>query len=138
MYKFIPFKFLLFSLVGLNAQDSTKGKLFESNAALIVITAKERKAYPIPTITIDTKLFLLELRYNYDWEGTYSIYVAPTFYFSKNKAISLQPLLGYTFGKYNGASLVLRINIDKNQFDIISDHQYTTPLNQKNPFFSFP
>lgn len=78
---------------------------------------------------------MIELRYNYEWEGNYSIYLAPKFYLNKKKTITFQPLIGYTLGRYNGTSIDLQVSLDTNKLDIITDHQYTCEFNGQHWFF---
>jgi hypothetical protein len=131
---FSPLLLIMFQFGG-KAQNNIKVTKFDNTLAIIAGKSEYSDVSKTIIFTSETKKGLVELRYNYEWAGNYSIYISPTFNLDKSKNIVFQPLIGYTFGKYKGYSLDFQVNLDYSKFDILTDHQYTRELNGEHSFF---
>ena len=85
--------------------------------------------------TTEMKNYLVEVRYNYEWIGNYSVYCAPKFEFNKKTNLIFKPLLGLNFGKHEGFNIDLQLEMDLKIFDFATGHQYTRDFNGKNWYY---
>ncbi|MBL7701640.1 MAG: hypothetical protein JNM14_05290 [Ferruginibacter sp.] len=66
-----------------------------------------------------------EFRYNYEERKTASVYIGKNFSRDSVLSYSITPMLGWVFGKYNGASLALNADADYKKFFVSVQTQYT-------------
>jgi hypothetical protein len=84
------------------------------------------------------KNWYAELRYNYEDAETFSLYGGKKFTIGDDK-FSITPMLGYSIGKFNGASLAFNAETEFQQFFLSSQTQYSlaTQKNSQSFFFSW-
>jgi hypothetical protein len=66
-----------------------------------------------------------EFRYNYEERKTASVYIGKNFSRDSVLSYSITPMLGWVFGKFNGASVALNADADYKKFFISVQTQYT-------------
>jgi hypothetical protein len=78
-----------------------------------------------------------EIRYNYEDVNTVSLYAGKTFAKEGDVTYSLTPLLGYSAGRFRGASFAVNAETEWRQFFISSQSQYSRSLKSKDESFFF-
>lgn len=120
-------------LTQLNADAQTKNGIENYN----FLSSKEAYVW-MPIVHHQSKKgFYTEMRYNYEDIKTGSVYLGKNF--NKTGAInySVTPMLGIVFGKYNGGSLAMNIDVENEKAFLSAQTQYTVSSNEIESNFFF-
>lgn len=85
----------------------------------------------------DNKGWYAEARYNYDESNTFSLLGGHSFHLDKNGYTSIVPMIGISFGDFEGITVAGNFTYEKGLFFFNSQSQYTFSANHKNPDFFF-
>lgn len=132
IYYFI-LTFLIWNTI--TSQENKSNIKIDNTLALLTSTSNFDKFNTIVLLTSEIKNFTTEFRYNYEFDGNYTFYIAKNFILNEKYKIKLAPLIGYTFGKQKGYSLDLQLSIEFLGYDIIVDNQYTSTFDNQNKYF---
>ena len=94
----------------------------------------------IPMLAIETrKKWYAQVRYNYEEEGTLSVFAGKTVSGGETLQYTFTPLLGYSFGNFKGPSLGFDAEVEWKNFFVSSQSQYSMyiPAKDKNFFFTW-
>lgn len=85
----------------------------------------------------DNKGWYAEARYNYDESNTFSILGGRSFHLDKNDYSSIVPMIGLSFGDFEGITIAGNFTYERGLFFFNSQNQYTFSTNSKDPHFFF-
>jgi hypothetical protein len=120
-------------LTQLNAGAQSKNGIENYN----FLSSKEAYVW-MPVVHHQSKKgFYTEMRYNYEDVKTASLYLGKNF--NKNAVLnySVTPMLGIVFGKYNGGSLAMNIDVENEKAFICMQTQYTISSDEIESNFFF-
>lgn len=78
-----------------------------------------------------------EARYNYDEVNTFSLLAGKSFLMGKNKGLTLTSMVGITFGNFDGITIGVNADYEKNGFYFNNQSQYSFSSNNLFSDFAF-
>lgn len=85
----------------------------------------------------NNKGWYAEARYNYDESNTFSVLGGRSFQLDRNDYSSIVPMIGISFGDFEGVTIGANFTYERNHFFFSSQSQYTFSTNSKYPDFFF-
>lgn len=85
----------------------------------------------------NSKGWYAEARYNYDENNTFSLLGGRSFQLDKNGFSNIIPMIGVSFGNFEGITLAGNFTYERGIFFFNSQSQYTFSTTSRNPDFFF-